>query len=507
MSSAALPPNRRPRDPRLDFFRGAGMLIILIAHVPSNKWALWIPARFGFSDATEIFVFCSGLASALAFGAVFAQRGWLMGALRVAHRVWQVYWAHLGVFLVTVALVLALDAAAIDTGKVYVQELYVVPFLEDPARLLPALLTLRYVPGLFDILPMYLVILALIPVIMAAHRAGGTAAAAGLSAGLWLAANLAGWAWTHDGGGALAALGGALQPLNLPGLPGERATWFFNPFAWQIVFFTGFAFGMGWFQPPSTSRALVLAALAVVVLSLPLAWYQLHEGFLLPEGSPLAALFAEAREATRPLWWKQWQGALRYVHFLALAYLAWVAVGEGGRRLREALPLAPRPERRRATLAAFGAVAALLTAPWAYLDVMGDGQPALAVLPPASVAMMGWLSLIHAAAGVTLIWNILPRPWVELLVGPVWLGAVEVLRKVGTQSLAVFMTSIPLSQLLGAALDLSGRNPLSVAAANVFGVAVLIGAAYFVSLMKSQPWRSPAGARPEPRASARTPAE
>jgi hypothetical protein len=121
--------------------------------------------------------------------------------------------------------------------------------------------------------------------------------------------------------------------------------------------------------------------------------------------------------------------------------------------------------------------------------------------------MLGWLSLAHAAAVIAAVWNVLPPAWVETLVGPVWLRAVEVLRKVGTQSLAVFMTSIPLSQLLGAALDLSGRNPFTVAAANLFGVAVLVGAAYFVAWMKSQPWRTPAGARPEPRAAARTPAE
>ena len=46
------------RDPRLDFYRGIAMFIILLAHTPGNWWTLWIPARFGFSDATEIFVFC-----------------------------------------------------------------------------------------------------------------------------------------------------------------------------------------------------------------------------------------------------------------------------------------------------------------------------------------------------------------------------------------------------------------------------------------------------------------
>ncbi len=66
-------PTPQPRDPRLDFFRGVGMFIILIAHITNNPWTLWIPARFGFSDATEMFVFCSGMASALAFGAVVSR--------------------------------------------------------------------------------------------------------------------------------------------------------------------------------------------------------------------------------------------------------------------------------------------------------------------------------------------------------------------------------------------------------------------------------------------------
>ena len=68
-------PIRRQRDLRLDFFRGLAMFIILIAHIPNNAWALWIPARFGPSDAAEMFVFCSGFASAIAFGSVFLERG------------------------------------------------------------------------------------------------------------------------------------------------------------------------------------------------------------------------------------------------------------------------------------------------------------------------------------------------------------------------------------------------------------------------------------------------
>ena len=93
-----------PRDTRLDFFRGLAMFIIFIAHLPLNPWNDWIPARFGPSDATEMFVFCSGFASAIAFGGSFLRHGFAIGTLRILHRCWQVYWSHLGLFLTVAAI-------------------------------------------------------------------------------------------------------------------------------------------------------------------------------------------------------------------------------------------------------------------------------------------------------------------------------------------------------------------------------------------------------------------
>ena len=90
---------KRRRDLRLDFFRGIAMLIIFIAHVPGNLWTRYIPARFGPSDATEMFVFCSGFASAIAFGGVFLRSGFAVGVLRVLFRSWQIYWAHIALFV------------------------------------------------------------------------------------------------------------------------------------------------------------------------------------------------------------------------------------------------------------------------------------------------------------------------------------------------------------------------------------------------------------------------
>ena len=50
--------------------------------------------------------------------------------------------------------------------KTYMQQLNLVPFFRDTATNLVGFLTLTYVPNYFDILPMYLVILALIPVVL-----------------------------------------------------------------------------------------------------------------------------------------------------------------------------------------------------------------------------------------------------------------------------------------------------------------------------------------------------
>ena len=118
MTTAAQPgqtaaKSQKQRDLRLDFFRGIAMFIILIAHTPGNWLTLWIPARFGFSDATEIFVFCSGMASALAFGAVYAKKSWFLGAARICFRVWQVYWAHIGVVLATALLMVVAAVVAL----------------------------------------------------------------------------------------------------------------------------------------------------------------------------------------------------------------------------------------------------------------------------------------------------------------------------------------------------------------------------------------------------------
>jgi hypothetical protein len=139
------------------------------------------------------------------------------------------------------------------------------------------------------------------------------AAAFALSIGLWLASQFG--------------------LLDLPAEPwlnseGEHRKWFFNPFAWQMLFFTGFAFMRGWIPAPPVSTKLVIACIAIVLVTIPFAYFRVYG-----ENYADFVWAREVRAVIRPLWVKTEFGLFRYLHFLALAYLAWVAAGEHGKRL------------------------------------------------------------------------------------------------------------------------------------------------------------------------------
>jgi hypothetical protein len=346
------------------------MFIILIAHIPANAVADWIPARFGFSDATEIFVFCSGVASALAFGRVFDQAGLAPGTLRITHRMWQVYWAHIGIFVAVVAT-LALADTLVPDARYIRHDLNLGPFLGAPADRLLGLATLTYVPNYFDILPMYLGILALVPLVMTVERIGGAAAVAALSVSLWIAA--------------------ALRLLDLPAETwGDGRVWFFNPFSWQLVFFLGFGVARGWIAPPRVERRLVAAAVGVAVLAAPVSC---QYGWSCHAGYGAVPWLGEVHQALGPLIDKTHLGLLRVVHFLALAYLAYAAAGAGGRRLAGLPGVAAVALVGRQTLAVFLAGLWLAQGLGVLLDVVGRDSLTLAAANAG-----GCLALVLVAA-------------------------------------------------------------------------------------------------------------
>ncbi len=294
--AAAAAARARGREPRLDLFRGLAMLIIFVAHVPWNQWSDWIPARWGPSDATEMFVFCSGFAAAIAFGGTFLRAGFWMGTARILFRCWQLYWAHLCLFFTILFVTLVADRYWFGIGTDYVSELNLNVVLGDPRRAIIGLFTFTWVPNYFDILPMYFGILLLTPIVMALQRVDVRLAGA-FVIGLYLVNRIVG--------------------LHLPAEPWSDRTWFFNPFAWQLLFFTGFFFGRGWLKPPPVNRRLLLLAGFWVLLLVPISQYRIY----------LAVPWIDTvREYLLPAISKTDFYLIRYVHFLALAYLSLAAL-------------------------------------------------------------------------------------------------------------------------------------------------------------------------------------
>ena len=278
----------RQRDERLDFFRGITMLIIFVAHMPGNSWNGFIPARFGFSSGAELFVFCSGLASAIAFGGTFVKYGMSIGTARIGYRIWQVYWAETGLVLTLTALAAASDVLF----GLNILRAQFGPLLAEPARAILGLVTLTWQPDLLDILPMYIAILAMVPVMMMArvlHPSLPYAVSLTLYALVWCVG------------------------LNLPGNPWIGSGWFLNPFAWQAIFFIGFFIGMKWLAAPRLGQPkLMFACVVFVVASVPLSFWAILDRW--PEANGFRDLLFGAHEKTD-------LHPLRIVHFLALAYV------------------------------------------------------------------------------------------------------------------------------------------------------------------------------------------
>ncbi len=136
-------------------------------------------------------------------------------------RAWQLYIAHILLFLIFTAQV-ARAARKFD-NPMYKDEFNVANFFQHPDVLIGKALTLQYKPVNLDVLPLYIALLLISPVVLwcLVRRPNVTLAA---SAIFYVFARWFDW--------------------NLPSYP-AGATWYFNPFAWQLLFVFAAWCGLG----------------------------------------------------------------------------------------------------------------------------------------------------------------------------------------------------------------------------------------------------------------------
>src|SRR2546421_10425533 len=279
------------RDLRLDFFRGIALWLIFLDHIPSNLVAWGTIRNYGFSDATEIFVFVSGYTAAFVYGKEMRERGFMIAGAHILRRAWQIYVAH--VFLFAIYLAEISYVATSFENPLYAEEMNILDFLKQPDVTIVEALLLKFKPANMDILPLYIVLLLLFPPI------------------LWL---LQFRAWLALGASVLLYVLTWHFGWNLPSYP--EGNWFFNRFAWQLLFVFGAWCALGGAErlgsalrsPFTTGLALAYIAFAVVIA---LTWY-------VPGLNRLIHLPVWFEDMIYPID-KTNLDVLRFAHFLALA--------------------------------------------------------------------------------------------------------------------------------------------------------------------------------------------
>jgi hypothetical protein len=252
---AASPSAMRPvsigRDLRLDFFRGLSLFFIFIDHIPNNVLSYGTVQVIAFSDAAEVFIFISGYTAALVYGQLLLRRGALVATVQIYYRVWQLYVAHIFIFMVYTAEVSY--ATLRMPGHAYSDELRLNDFLQKPDLAIIKTLVLKYQPEFLDILPLYIVLLAIFPLVLVLQRLRPFAPLI-LSLVIYLLTLYFGW-----------------EAKTYP----DNEGWFFNPFAWQFLFIVGATAGTAQSaaQPllpswPWIPRIAIAVAVAVAVIKL-----------------------------------------------------------------------------------------------------------------------------------------------------------------------------------------------------------------------------------------------
>lgn len=284
-----LPVASGERELRLDLFRGLALWLIFIDHLPPNILTWFTIRNYGFSDATEIFIFISGYTAAFVYSRAMLERGVLVAGARIFKRVWQIYVAH--VFLFTIYLAEISYVATSFDNPLYAEEMGILDFLKQPDVTIVQALLLKFRPVNMDVLPLYIVLMIFLPLILWSmlRRADLT---------LVLSAVLYALTWEFG--------------FSLPAYP--NGSWIFNPFAWQLLFVFGAWCAIG------GARKMARILSSRITLWLCVAYLAFAFFVTLTWHIPRLGVWV-------PYWLANWMypinkpdlDVLRFLHFLALA--------------------------------------------------------------------------------------------------------------------------------------------------------------------------------------------
>ena len=209
----------RDGDLRLCLLLGIAAWFLFLDHIPHNAVSLLTMRNFGFSGATDLFVFVGGYTAAILYGKMMLERGLIVSATRIFKRLWQLYAAYVVLFVIYIDLIgyVARKSAAPEL----ISEFNVSGIVDHTIRTLIYGLLLQAKPLNLDVLQLFIVLMAFFPVVLFGMMRRPNLTAAG-SIVLYIAARHFDW--------------------NLSAYPDGH--WYFNPFCWQLLFVSGAWFAL-----------------------------------------------------------------------------------------------------------------------------------------------------------------------------------------------------------------------------------------------------------------------
>jgi hypothetical protein len=298
--------------------------------------------NFGFSDAAEAFVFLSGVSVALAYAPRLLNGRIAAGFLAVARRLLTIY----AVQILLSFLSLGILVTVVLLGDDNVMEAADEAVLASPGRSVLAILSLVLQIDFSNILPLYIVLLALAPALILLAQVDERLML-GASTAMYFVARA--------------------FSLNMPNWPTGDG-WFFNPFTYQLLFTIGVFVGLrlqanGPFKNPAPyNGALFAACVALISISAVIV----TDGFGLVSGLS-DGVGGQLDDDKRVL------GTARLVHFLAIAYV--VHYGGLTQLLRRTLAFAPLSLIGRHSLPVFATGSFLATVSIATMNDDWPGMP------------------------------------------------------------------------------------------------------------------------------------
>ncbi len=278
------------RDNSIDMLRGFALLSIFVNHIPNNVLEPFTHKNYGLSDSAELFVLLAGIAAALAYFKIVEAGRPLLAVGRTVKRAGTLYVAHLSSTMVGIGI-FAAGVVLFQKPELF-NEINLPSLRDDFFRTLVGFPMMTHQIGYHNILPLYVcLLLASAPMMMLAVA----------SPRLMLAVSVSVYALTQVFG------------WNMPNYP-TPGGWFFNPFAWQLIFSIGLFVGVRILRgetPVPYVRTVWWLALGYLVAAG--AYHRFNLYGSIPDVPFLPHNF-QINE-------KPWVAAPRLAHILSLAYV------------------------------------------------------------------------------------------------------------------------------------------------------------------------------------------